>query len=258
MELMARMEPTEKTVRTVHHKADGIDGKDGISISGAEINAAKELVLTFSDGTDKNLGVVVGTDGADGKDGINGTNGADGKDGRGIKKTEVNAIGELVITYTDDTTDNLGVIISDNGGAGTGAIAPRIQINASTNEWEISTDGGETFVSTGVKATGADGKDGADGADGKDGANGISVTGANINGEKELVLTFSDGTEKNLGVVVGADGKDGVDGQMEPTEKMVSMVQTAPMEKTVKRVKTEPMARMVLESAEPLSNPITT
>ena len=193
--------------------ADGIDGKDGISISGAEINAAKELVLTFSDGTDKNLGVVVGTDGADGKDGINGTNGADGKDGRGIKKTEINAIGELVITYTDDTSDNLGVIISDNGGAGTGAIAPRIQINASTNEWEISTDGGETYVSTGVKATGADGKDGADGADGKDGANGIGVTGANINDEKELVLKFSDGTEKNLGVIVGADGKDGADGE---------------------------------------------
>ena len=194
---------------------DGIDGKHGISVSGAEINAANELVLTFSDGTDKNLGVVVGKDGqngADGKDGINGTNGADGKDGRGIKKTEINAIGELVVTYTDDTTDNLGVIISDNGGAGTGAIAPRIQINSSTNEWEISTDGGNTYVSTGVKATGADGKDGANGTDGKDGANGISVTGATINDEKELILTFSDGAEKNLGVVVGADGKDGQDG----------------------------------------------
>jgi len=192
---------------------DGVDGKDGISVTGAEINAANELVLTFSDGTDKNLGVVVGADGKDGQNGTNGTDGVNGTDGRGIKKTEVNAIGELVITYTDDTTDNLGVIISDNGGAGTGAIAPRIQINASTNEWEISTDGGETYVSTGVKATGADGKDGSDGADGKDGANGISVIGANINGEKELVLTFSDGTEKNLGVVVGADGKDGADGQ---------------------------------------------
>jgi len=190
--------------------ADGADGKDGISVTGAEINAANELVLTFSDGTDKNLGVVVG---ADGKEGANGTDGVNGTDGRGIKKTEVNAIGELVVTYTDDTTDNLGVIISDNGGAGTGAIAPRIQINASTNEWEISTDGGETYVSTGVKATGADGKDGADGEDGKDGANGISVTGAIINNEKELVLIFSDGTEKNLGVVVGADGKDGADGE---------------------------------------------
>lgn len=198
--------------------ANGADGKDGISVSGAEINNAKELVLTFSDGTDKNLGLIVGqagSNGIDGKDGINGT------DGRGIKKTEVNAIGELIITYTDDTSDNLGVIISDNGEAGTGASAPCIRINTSTNEWEISTDGGNTYVSTGVKATGAAGKDGADGKDGKDGVpgkdgkdgvNGVGVISAAINDKKELVLTFSDGTETNLGLVVGTDGKDGQNG----------------------------------------------
>lgn len=177
---------------------NGTDGEDGISVTGATINAVNELVLTFSDNTEKNLGIVVGA---------NGENGADGKDGLGIKKTEINALGELVITYTDDSTDNLGVIVSDNGGAGTSANAPRVQINSTTNEWEISTDGGKTYVSTGVKATGNDGQDGEDGSDG------VSITDAAINDDNELVLTFSDNTEKNLGVVVGTAGKDGADGE---------------------------------------------
>ena len=33
-------------------------------------------------------------------------------------------------------------------------VAPQIRINADTDEWEISTDGGNTWVTTGVKATG--------------------------------------------------------------------------------------------------------
>lgn len=179
---------------------NGTDGKDGISIIGANINSANELVLTFSDDTERNLGVVVGDNGKDGVDGDV------GKDGVGIKKTEVNALGELVITYTDDTTDNLGVIASDNSGAGTSTNTPRVQINPTTNEWEISTDGGKTYISTGIKATGKDGQNGEDGTDG------ISIIDAVINENNELILCFSDNTEKNLGVVVGANGQDGKDG----------------------------------------------
>ncbi len=46
-----------------------------------------------------------------------------------------------------------------NGLDGTGAVAPQVRINPSTNEWEVSTDGGDTWTSTGVKATGNDGAD---------------------------------------------------------------------------------------------------
>ena len=42
---------------------DGKDGDDGISVTDAVINTANELVLAFSDNTEKNLGVVVGKDG---------------------------------------------------------------------------------------------------------------------------------------------------------------------------------------------------
>lgn len=62
-----------------------------------------------------------GEKGADGKDGINGTdgkNGVDGQngaDGRGITSTEINANGELVLTYSDGSITNVGVVKGKNG-----------------------------------------------------------------------------------------------------------------------------------------------
>ena len=53
---------------------------------------------------------VTGTPGQNGKDGINGNDGKDGKDGkngRGIETMEW-VDGELIVTYTDGTTQNLG------------------------------------------------------------------------------------------------------------------------------------------------------
>jgi len=192
---------------------NGVDGKDGVSVTGASINTANELVLTFSNNTEKNLGVVVGANGEDGQ------NGTDGKDGRGIKDTEVNALGELVITYTDNTTDNLGVIVSDNGGAGTGIVAPRVQINANTNEWEISTDGGKTYVSTGVKATGKDGangQDGQNGQDGTDGQNGQDGTDGDTpyikNGNWWIGETDTGVKAEGVDGTNGTNGSDGKDG----------------------------------------------
>lgn len=45
----------------------------------------------------------------------------------------------------------------DTGSAGKTAIAPQMRINAESNEWEISTDNGTTWTSTGIKATGEKG-----------------------------------------------------------------------------------------------------
>lgn len=56
-----------------------------VGIKNATINEQGELVLTYTNGEEQNLGTVVGKDGIDGKDGINGTdgkNGIDGKDGK--------------------------------------------------------------------------------------------------------------------------------------------------------------------------------
>jgi hypothetical protein len=59
---------------TVATKKD-VDVLKAKSISNAEINDDGELVLTYSDSSSSNLGVVVGSDG---KDGTNGVNGKDG------------------------------------------------------------------------------------------------------------------------------------------------------------------------------------
>ena len=84
-----------------------------------------------------------GKDGAPGKDGIDGkdgTSGADGKDGVGIAKAEINANGELVLTYTDGTTANLGKVVGADGKDG---LTPFIGENG--NWWIGEKD-------TGVKA----------------------------------------------------------------------------------------------------------
>lgn len=58
-----------------------------------------------------------GINGKDGKDGINGTDGKngidgqDGADGRGITSSEINANGELILTYSDGSTTNVGVVV---------------------------------------------------------------------------------------------------------------------------------------------------
>lgn len=52
-----------------------------IGVVGASINENGELILTYHDGTEQNLGSVVGKDGNDGKDGKNGKDGEAGADG---------------------------------------------------------------------------------------------------------------------------------------------------------------------------------
>ncbi len=59
-----------------------------------------------------------------------------------------------------------------SGLGGQDGITPQIRINSDTNMWEVSYDGGMTWLSLGVKATGEDGTDGRDGTDGIDGTDG--------------------------------------------------------------------------------------
>ena len=84
----------------------------------------------------------------------------------------------------------------DKGDKGADAIAPQVRINTDTNLWEISTDGGKTWTSTGVKATGDKGNTGAQGPQGdaifaKDG---IDYTSDLDN----VIFTLVDGTKITL------------------------------------------------------------
>lgn len=53
-----------------------------------------------------------------------------------------------------------GEKIKAQGEDGDEAVAPQLRINPETKEWEMSTDGGQTWPSLGVKAEGEDGVDG--------------------------------------------------------------------------------------------------
>jgi hypothetical protein len=60
---------------------ESIKGDTGVGVAGAVIDRSGVLVLTLSDGSTRDLGVVVGKDGLDGKDGADGAPGEPGKDG---------------------------------------------------------------------------------------------------------------------------------------------------------------------------------
>ena len=84
----------------------------------------------------------------------------------------------------------------DKGDKGADSIAPQVRINKDTNLWEISTDGGKTWTSTGIKATGDKGNTGAQGPQGdaifaKDG---IDYTSDHDN----VIFTLVDGTKITL------------------------------------------------------------
>ncbi|MBE6533827.1 MAG: hypothetical protein E7678_02495 [Ruminococcaceae bacterium] len=125
-----------------------------------------------------------GKDGSDGKDGVDGVNGIDGKNGENGK----------------------------NGEKGADAIAPQIRINSTTNEWEVSTDNGTTWTSTGVVALGKDGDDGKNGENGKNGEDAVAPQiRINPTTNEWEVSTDSGTTWKSTNVkATGEDGKDAI------------------------------------------------
>lgn len=56
-----------------------------------------------------------GKDGTNGVNGIDGINGIDGKDGIGITNAEINTSGELILTYSNGTSANLGKVVGADG-----------------------------------------------------------------------------------------------------------------------------------------------
>ena len=115
-----------------------------------EVNDEGHLMVTYSDGKTADLGKVT-VDATDGQDGAQGEPGQDGENGRGIANLEVNEDGELIATYTDGETQNLGRVAGADGQDGTDGVDGK--------------DGQD----------GKDGERGADGANGKDGNDGANA-----------------------------------------------------------------------------------
>ena len=138
---------------------------------------------------------------------LKGEKGNQGNQGVGIQDITLNN-GTMTITLTDNTQFQFENI----GSASSSGATPQIRINTQTNEWEISSDSGNSWVSTGVKATGEKGADGADGAKGEDGISPKVQINAVTN---EWEISVNNGLSwTSTGVkATGTDGKDGVDGK---------------------------------------------
>ena len=189
---------------------NGTDGKDGISVSSAEINSEGELVLSFSNGQRANVGAVVGAKGDKGEQGLRGAkgekgdkgeNGLNGSDGIGVKKSEINSAGELVITYTNDLTENLGPVVGAKGDKGD---------KGEKGDRGAQGDKGERGE-RGVQ--GEKGDAGLGGADGKDGKDGVGINNIEISNDGNLLITLTNGTSLNLGNIKGAKGDQGIQGE---------------------------------------------
>ena len=104
----------------------GEQGAPGVGITGAEIDSDGNLILYLSTGEPINCGKVVGSNGQDGTPGEPGQPGQPGEPGRGVHQVEINANGQLVITYTDGTSSTLDKVVGENGQDGTSIIAAQI------------------------------------------------------------------------------------------------------------------------------------
>ena len=96
----------------------------------------------------------------------------------------------------------------DQGDAGADAVAPQVRINPDNKEWEISTDGGQTWTSTGVVAVGPKGDTGSNGSTGAAGNDGVTPKFKIENG-KWFVSYDEEQSWTELGQATGAPGADG-------------------------------------------------
>ena len=146
--------------------------------------AANGYVINFSDGTTATI--------TNGKDGSNGTNAPI----ISVRLDDDNNYywtldGEWLMVDGEKIRAN--GIDGQNGENGTDAIAPQVRINDTTKEWEISTDGGNSWVSTGVVA------EGKDGANGSNYSNSDSIfKSVDTSNSNYILITLIDGTELKL------------------------------------------------------------
>ncbi len=201
-------------VVSVNFKNISIPDDGVIFITNVDLNNENELVVTFSDGEVRNLGKVSGEDGAPGV---------------GIDSVSFNDSGELLISYTNGESENLGRAVGLNGEKGADGKEVSLRVESGNIQWSYVGSNQWTnliALTTLTGAKGADGKEvtfrvdsdyiqwsyvGSDvwtnlidiatltGADGAAGQDGVSITNTQINADGELVVTYSNGTNKNLG-----------------------------------------------------------
>lgn len=90
-----------------------------------------EISFKHSDFTPEQLQALKGVKGDKGDPGTNGTN---GKDGLSIKSTQINDSGHLILTFSDESTKDVGKVTGENGESAY-QIAVRLGFHGTEQEW---------------------------------------------------------------------------------------------------------------------------
>ena len=225
-------------IKLIEEVTSDVAGKTKIQITFDNDTTTCFYVANGSDGKD-GLNGVDGKDGAEGAKGDKGDKGDIGATGNGIAKVEKTLTNGLVdtytITFTDNTTTTFTIVNGANGAngengkdgangdkgedgngiasiakTGTDGLVDTYTINFTNGEHATFTITNGANGSNGAK--GDKGDKGEDGAKGDKGDAGVSITGATLNGEGELIIVLSEGDPINVGKVVGASGTNGTNG----------------------------------------------
>lgn len=175
--------PTEPIQPTPGQKGDtGETGKTGATGRGVTSfqTVQGDLIVKYTDGTEDNLGKVIGKDGA---------NGIDGKDGRGILSTQIEG-GSLIVKYSDGKSENLGIVVGPAGQNG--------------NDGQPGQTGqtGETGAVGPAGAVGPVGPTGPVGPAGPAGADGVSVVKLEVTSTGDVMVYYSNNTSASAGKII--------------------------------------------------------
>jgi hypothetical protein len=211
-----------------------VDAGNVSGIKSAAVNGSGELILTKQDNTTVNAGNVVGPQGATGAtgaQGIQGETGVQGPAGLAVTGAAVNGSGRLIITRSDSSIIDAGLVIGPQGAQGvkgdtgeTGAVGPAgtngtngvgvssAVVNGSGRLIITKTDSSTVDAGSVVGPKGDQGTTGNTGAAGATGPQGVSVYQAVVDGDGNLQITLDDASTLNAGSVVGPQGAQGVQG----------------------------------------------
>ena len=209
-------------------KAVGTDGADGTNGADGLTPSIGENGNWWIGATDTGV-KAAGTDGADGKDGADGTNGVDGRtpqlkigddnlwyvsydNGQNWESLNVKATGEMGATGAQGEKGDKG----DQGEQGIQGVQGEKGDKGDQGEQGIqgvhgekgdagadgaSGQNGTNGINGKNGVNGQDGQNGQDGKDGQDGTAGRGIDNAMIDNDGYLILTMTDGTTINAGLV---------------------------------------------------------
>ena len=185
--------------------AEPARGSDGVGFTGALIDKSGSLVLTKTDGTTIDLGVVVGRDGEQGPSGPAGEKGDAGPSGKDGETAPIDEIRASIKAMPQDEAFSRAVLKQVRDHVASIEI-PQAEKGDPGPQGEPGLRGekGDSGES------GKPGKDGQKGDPGPQGEPGLGFKSVVQNQAGELILINDQGDEKNVGVVRGAPGSDGL------------------------------------------------